>query len=382
MVLYNESVLSRSALAALVVLAGLLLGGAPTAPAAAAVEPQTVEWVRVPSGTTGPTVQVEVRTTGVEPGFARCHLDGEPSRCGPVIGPLSPGTHTMTAQAYTSGATVGPVITSTWTVKTRDTVAVIGTDHAVWSLGADRRFRSLGGYALSAPSVAELDGTTYYVVQGRDDNAWMRTGTTGWRRLSAALPCPAPTLVATVNNPGLQIACVNSDRRLLIGLVNGPPFIGQAYLIPLGPREVPTPPVLLANGYGVFVNATGRVSTINGDRPETLPMTCSGPLGGGGTLGLLNGDISAAWIGCKQPSGSLAVASGSGMTWALPAVNAGGLLVGRPAMAVRPGGRANAYVVGADGAVWSRALPLGAGGWSRIGGKALYGVGAAVTSSS
>ena len=85
-------------------------------------------------------------------------------------------------------------------------VAVRGRDNALWvQHQMDGNWTSLGGSLASRPSVFALDGVDYYVVQGNDGYAYVRTDALGWQRMSSSVKCPLP--VARVWNNLLTLAC-------------------------------------------------------------------------------------------------------------------------------------------------------------------------------
>ena len=135
------------------------------------------------------------------------------------VAELADGTLTTTAVAtYTDGVVSSPATdTSVKDLDRADLVALTAPDGKLMVRTTPGAFTSLGGVLKSAPSIVTSGGETYYVGVGSDDNAYVRTASLSWKRLTpAGSGCQAASAVA--NGSTLAVACRGiSSGRLLVG---------------------------------------------------------------------------------------------------------------------------------------------------------------------
>ena len=259
-----------------------------------------------------------------------------------------------------------------------DLLAVTGEDHGLYvQIGGDGNWMDLGGSLRSAPVMAFGWGDLYFVAAGRDSVPYIRSFEQGWRRLGpAGVACADPAV--TTDEDTLSVACRGADGHLLIGKAaipeRGLPHVtrftdrgGDLRYGGLAGIEQDGSAYYEGVGRDHVVYAT---SDKGGLTPASETLRCYGSvsqdaLGEGGAA-------------CRAQDATLQVsandaADADGFT------TLRGSTVGRPGVAVDDDGTSRYYVLGTGGRIYRAGQAAGGAltGFTRIGGRGLYGLTAA-----
>jgi hypothetical protein len=294
---------------------------------------------------------------------------------------------------------------------TPEQVGVAGSDGSLWAHGSGQPgFTFLGGTLLAAPAVVSVPtagsspGSPIYIATGTDNALYVRSLTSGWRRLSTGVTyCidnPAGVVANLFAGPLLTVACQGRDHALW--LAQAPIRAGSLPVMgdfrSAGGVLVTGPAVAWMTGFGqpmLFANGTdGHVWTrALGNPPmDWAPMTTVS----GQRLSCLGHPAAAAvWVPNSGPRGGtmpavFACHGTDGRVWLSEwnrfgqgwsdAFTIGGQAVNGVGVAVNPDS-ATVYAQGTDSGIWHNTVlndpPHASSGWSTLGGSATGGTGAA-----
>ena len=255
----------------------------------------------------------------------------------------------------------------------QSTVAVRGHDGGLWvQHNMDGRWISLGGGLRSRPSVYQVDGTDFYVVQGNNGHPYVRTDTLGWLQMSSSVTCDLP--VARVWNNLLTLACgtskVYSTPLPEPGLLPMLPANSATFPLYKPKGAVGTPALLDGSGnylaWATSVNGVPGPTYTNLFGPyQPTALRCASPPTAQRSQGML-------YLACVDASHQLQYVTSTGL---LPWSGVHTVLtttgVGTPGLIAIPDGSVSAVLVNLDSTVSeSRLAPLISSLHSSLGGGA------------
>ena len=297
------------------------------------------------------TVQVEASDPQGELVTRHCRLDSGPFvACGAAwrLTGLQRGTHEVTAYGTDPAGNMSAWVRATFVATGVDRLAATAPDGGMYStpsMGTGFVFH--GGRLREEPAMAASAQAVYYVGVGLTGALYVRTDSLGWRALSpAGMRCSGPS--AAVVGSTLAVACRGENGRLQVGkaaLVPGRLPVISRFVDRGGALAYGTSTGVRAGAFTYTVVGTDHALYETGDAGgfRRLP----GPLRCFGTPA--RDSFTSLGLACRASSGALQVLRDrtTGTYDTIP-----GQLVGRPGLAVEPGGSARYYVLGTNGKIY------------------------------